>query len=136
MLIDEKLNPRGTKFDCKKSAIASVVFPAHSSPLGLEHFGGDADPSLRNLFLVALHGSTTKRLSRGYKVQSVSLETGKTQDFLTGFLEGIVVHGRPADIFRTGPNAFFVTDDRAGVIYYIHAEGHPNSVQHKPRTQN
>lgn len=126
MFIDQKLNPRGTKFDCKTSASASVAFPAHSSPLGLEHFGSDAAPLLRNLFLVALHGSTTKRLNRGYKVQSVSLETGKTQDFLTGFLEGIVIHGRPADVFRIGPTAFFVTDDRAGVIYYIQTVNQPN----------
>lgn len=118
--VDVKLNPRGTKFDCRKATAAAVAFPAHSSPLGLEHFGSDSDAALRDLFLVALHGSTTERLRRGYKVVSVSTETGEVKDFLTGFLQGAIVYGRPADIFRFGDNAFFVTDDRAGVVYYIH----------------
>jgi glucose/arabinose dehydrogenase len=118
--VDQKLNPRGTKFDCRKAPAAAVSFPAHSSPLGLEYFDSDADQTLRNLFLVALHGSTTKTLRRGYKVVSVSTETGRSEDFLTGFLQGTTVYGRPADIFRVGPNAFFLTDDRAGVVYYIH----------------
>jgi glucose/arabinose dehydrogenase len=117
--VDEKLNPRGAKFECRKATAAAVAFAAHSSPLGLEHFGSDSDLPLRDLFLVALHGSTTKSLKRGYKVVSVSTETGRVEDFLTGFLQGTVVYGRPADIFRFGDNAFFVTDDRAGIIYYI-----------------
>ena len=119
VLVDEKLNPRGIKFDCRKAPAAPVAFPAHSSPLGLEYFGSDSNTALRGLFLVALHGSTTKSLKRGYKVVSVSAETGNTEDFLTGFLEGGMVHGRPADVFRVGANTFFVTDDRAGVVYYI-----------------
>jgi len=120
VLVDEKLNPRGSRFDCRKATAAAVAFSAHSSPLGLEHFGSDSDVALGDLFLVALHGSTTERLRRGYKVVSVSTETGRVEDFLTGFLQGSIVYGRPADIFRIGPNAFFVTDDRAGVVYYIH----------------
>jgi glucose/arabinose dehydrogenase len=120
ILIDAKLNPRGTKFDCRKSPAASVTFPAHSSPLGLEHFDSAADPPLRDLFLVALHGSTTKSLKRGYKVVSVSPETGRVEDFLTGFLQGTVVNGRPADVFRVGASEFLLTDDRGGVVYYIH----------------
>lgn len=118
--VDEKLNPRGRKFDCRNASTATVSFPAHSSPLGLEYFDSDADSALRNLFLVALHGSTTKTLRRGYKVVSVSTETGRSEDFLTGFLQGKIIYGRPADIFRVGPNAFLLTDDRAGVVYYIH----------------
>jgi glucose/arabinose dehydrogenase len=118
ILVDEKLNPRGSKFDCRKSAAALVAFPAHSSPLGLEYFGSDADPRLRDSFLVALHGSTTKSLKRGYKIVSVSSES-EVEDFLTGFLQGTVVYGRPADVFRISANEFFVTDDRAGVVYYI-----------------
>lgn len=122
ILVDEKLNPRGSKFDCRKSPTASVAFPAHSSPLGLEYFGSDAHPGLRDSFLVALHGSTTESLKRGYKVVNVSPESGRVEDFLTGFLQGTVVNGRPADVFRIGPNGFFVTDDRAGLVYYVDRE--------------
>ena len=119
LFIDEKLNPRGSKFDCRSARSATTAFPAHSSPLGLEYFGADADAALRDSFLVALHGSTTKSLNRGYKVIKVSSDGKKQEDFLTGFINRGIVHGRPVDIFRVDPSAFFVTDDRAGVVYYI-----------------
>jgi glucose/arabinose dehydrogenase len=120
LFTDEKLNPRGSKFDCRSARPATTAFAAHSSPLGLEYFGSDADAPLRDSFLVALHGSTTKSLDRGYKVVRVSSDGKKQEDFLTGFIDKGIVHGRPADIFRIGRDAFLVTDDRAGVIYYIY----------------
>ena len=64
------------------------------------------------------HGSTTKSLNRGYKVVSVS-RSGRQEDFLTGFIQNGIIHGRPADIFRLSDEAFLVTDDKAGVVYYI-----------------
>src|SRR4030095_8182777 len=116
--IDQKLNPGGTKLNCENAAKALVAFPAHSSPLGLEHFDAKSAPTLSDSFLVALHGSTTKRLNRGYKVVRVRRD-GKLEDFLTGFMQNGIVYGRPADIFRISDGAFLVTDDRAGVVYYI-----------------
>lgn len=118
--IDHKLNPRGTKFDCRKAESASAPFPAHSSPLGLEYFDSTWN-ALRDSFLVALHGSTTESLKRGYKVVRVTRLAGQQEDFLTGFIQNGVIYGRPADIFRVNEDAFLVTDDRAGVIYYIQA---------------
>jgi len=119
LLTDEKLNPRGSKFDCRKATPASTAFPAHGSPLGLEYF--DSGP-LSGSFLVALHGSTTKRLNRGYKVVRVSSDESSQTDFLTGFIQNGIVHGRPADVFRLTANAFLISDDKAGVVYYIHTK--------------
>ncbi len=117
---DERMNPRGSKFDCRKAAVASAAFPPHSSPLGLEYFDSTWSPPLTDSFLVALHGSTTKSLNRGYKVVSIAQKgEGRLTDFLTGFIQNGVIHGRPADIFRLSNDAFLVTDDRAGVVYYI-----------------
>lgn len=107
---DAKYNIDG-KFDCAQVPNALSAFPAHSSPLGLEYFGGS--------FLVALHGSTNKRLRRGYKVVRVS-ESGSMQDFITGFFDAGKINGRPADIFSYGRNAFLLTDDYSGVIYYVY----------------
>jgi glucose/arabinose dehydrogenase len=107
---DPKYNIGG-KFDCTQVPNALTAFPAHSSPLGLEYFDGS--------FLVALHGSTTKSLGRGYKVVRIS-ESGSMQDFITGFFEVGKINGRPAAIFNYGPNAFLLTDDYSGVIYYVH----------------
>ena len=113
---DPKFNPRGAKFDCGKVPKALVPFPAHSSPLGFEYF----DDS----FLVALHGSTNRRIGRGYRVVRV-LESrlGTMEDFITGFIEpGKVakINGRPADIFAFDKDGFLLTDDHGGVIYYVY----------------
>jgi glucose/arabinose dehydrogenase len=107
---DPKFNTGG-KFDCRKVPAALTAFPAHSSPLGFDTFDGS--------FLVALHGSTKKRLERGYRVVQIS-ERGSMEDFITGFAEGIKINGRPADIFNTGTNAFLLTDDHSGVVYYVY----------------
>lgn len=112
---DPKFNPRGAKFDCRKVPKALMAFPAHSSPLGFEYFD--------NSFLVALHGSTNRRLGRGYRVVRV-LESrpGTMEDFITGFIEpGKVakINGRPADVFAFD-NGFLLTDDHGGVIYYVY----------------
>ena len=109
---DPKFNTGG-KFDCRKVPQALTTFPAHSSPLGLEYFDGS--------FLVAMHGPLIKRLQRdrGYRVVRVS-ETGVVDDFITGFFNFPKINGRPADVFKYGDNAFLLTDDHAGVVYYVY----------------
>jgi glucose/arabinose dehydrogenase len=109
---DPKFNTTGEKFDCRKVPAALASFPAHSSPLGLEYFDSS--------FLVALHGSTKKSLRRGYRVVRVPESGGAMEDFITGFFELGKINGRPADIFSFGNNAFLLTDDYSGVVYYIY----------------
>ena len=108
---DPKFNAGGGKFDCREVPYAFTPFPAHSSPLGLEYFEGS--------FLVALHGSTKKSLRRGYRVVRIS-DSGAMEDFITGFFELGKINGRPADIFNFNQNAFLLTDDYSGVIYYVY----------------
>jgi glucose/arabinose dehydrogenase len=117
IFIDQKLNPRGSMFDCRKSPPLSVALGGHTAPLGLEYFQ-DGPSGLERSFLVALHGSTNKRIARGYKVVKVANGTGKPEDFITGFLDQGRVNGRPCDIFAFG-DGFLLTDDNAGVIYYL-----------------
>ncbi|MCA1849903.1 MAG: glucose/sorbosone dehydrogenase, partial [Acidobacteria bacterium] len=75
----------------------------------------------RESFLVALHGSSVARLGRGYRV--AQLRRGAPPvDFITGFARRGRVFGRPADVLRVAPDAFFLTDDHAGVIYYVARE--------------
>lgn len=108
---DPKFNAGG-KFDCRKVPTALTALPAHSSPLGLEYFDGS--------FLVALHGPLIKRLQskRGYSVVRIS-DSGVMEDFITGFFD-TKINGRPADIFNYGDNAFLLTDDHSGVVYYVY----------------
>ena len=119
VLPDPGFNPRGRRLNCRNVPRALAAFDAHSAPLGLEHFGADAPVELGGTFLVALHGSTNKRLGRGYSVVRVPERGGAPAEFVTGFQQAGRVHGRPADIFRLGPDAFLLTDDHAGVVYYV-----------------
>ena len=125
VLADVKFNAANKKFDCRKVPRAHTPFPAHSSPLGLEYFDATNDPSLAGSFLVALHGSTKRSLRRGYSVvrivdSSAESRGGSVHVFITGFFDGTKVNGRPADIFSFGKNAFLLTDDHSGVVYYVY----------------
>ncbi len=98
--------------------LAWAGLPAHVAPLGFDWFGNATDSTLKNAFLIALHGSGTVAMKRGYSIVRVS-EKKIVEDFVSGFLKGKKRYGRPCDILRAGPNAFFFTDDYAGVVYYV-----------------
>lgn len=129
---DSKFNPGGKKLNCHEVPLAFAAFDAHSSPLGFEFFDSmDMGPvpksgyggPLRDSYLVALHGSTKKGLNRGYRV--VQLKEGRKpedrpEDFINGFLVAGKVNGRPVDIMSFGVNSFLLTDDYAGVVYYVY----------------
>ena len=116
---DPKFNPRGARLPCRKVPAALSAFDAHSAPLGLEHFDEGAADGLRGSFLVALHGSTNRSLGRGYTVVRVPERGGAPSDFITGFREGGKVHGRPAGILKFRERGFLLTDDHAGVVYFV-----------------
>lgn len=121
--IDPKFNPRGSKMVCRNVPPAYAAFDAHSSPLGLEYFDSNSTDELRDSFLVGLHGSTKENLNRGYRVVRVrGLESSaaKPEDFISGFLKGRKIYGRPCDILSLGNNSFLLTDDYAGVVYYVY----------------
>ena len=118
--VDQKYNPGSSKFDCKQSPALAVGLGGHTAPLGLEYFDASNGQELSRAFLVALHGSTNKRIGRGYKVVRLATRTSKPEDFITGFLVNGVVNGRPCDIFSFGRNSFLLTDDKAGVVYYVY----------------
>lgn len=113
--------PPPAQFDCTKIPAAYTTFAAHSSPLGLEYFDS-ANEALANSFLVALHGASHPEIGTGYRVVRFDAGNRKPRDFITGFLVNGKVNGRPCGILRTGPDAFLLTDDRDGVIYFIHAQ--------------
>ncbi|HEX5604306.1 MAG TPA: PQQ-dependent sugar dehydrogenase, partial [Pyrinomonadaceae bacterium] len=117
---DPKFNTTGKDFDCRKVPEALTPFPAHSSPLGLEYFDTSNHSDLAGSFLVALHGSTKKSLRRGYRVVRIAEAGGRMEDFITGFFEPPTINGRPADVFSFGKDAFLLTDDYSGVVYYVY----------------
>jgi glucose/arabinose dehydrogenase len=122
-LPDDTLNAGGRKMNCQSVPLAYAAFPAHSSPLGLEYFDMSQGSELRGSFLVALHGSTKMSLMRGHKVIRVvegGNKSARIEDFINGFLGPGKMYGRPADILSLGAGAFLLTDDYAGVVYYVY----------------
>ena len=129
---DPKFNLGGKKLNCRNVPLAFAAFDAHSSPLGFEFFDSmDLGPvpksgyggPLRDSYLVALHGSTKKSLNRGYRV--VRLQEGRKpadppEDFINGLLAAGKINGRPVDVLSFGIDGFLLTDDYAGVVYYVY----------------
>ncbi len=105
---DKNTNRNGAKFNCAKSINPQIKLQAHSAPLGLAFLGGD--------LLVAYHGSWNRSVPTGYKV--VKFHNGAAEDFITGWLEGSEVLGRPVDILVKG-SEIYISDDKAGVIYLL-----------------
>jgi len=99
---------------------AYAAFDAHSSPLGFEAFDAGNGPELAGSFLVALHGATKEKLGHGYRIVRVSKPGAVPEDFITGFLKDGKVLGRPADVLSLGPDELLMTDDYAGVVYYVY----------------
>ena len=104
---------------CKNVPPPYAYFPSHSSALGFDYFDHpNTDDTIKNSFLVALHGSTDATIGHGYKI--VIMRKGqKLETFMDGFLVGNKVNGRPADIYRIDANSFYFSDDRSGVVYFV-----------------
>ncbi len=115
------VGPPPAQFDCTRIPVVYTTFAAHSSPLGLEYFD-KTNGLLEDAFLVALHGAGHPKIGTGYRVVRFSPGSRKPQDFITGFLVDGKVGGRPCGILRIGRDAFLLTDDLDGVIYYVHGE--------------
>ncbi len=103
---------------CDEVPRAEAEFEAHASPLGLAYFdASEPDEELRDSFLVALHGSGFIRIGHGYSVVRVRKDM-PPQAFITGFLQNHKINGRPVDVMKFG-DGLLLTDDYAGVIYYV-----------------
>jgi len=103
-------------------SIAPVFeFRAHNAPLGITFL--DAQVSgYQHTALVALHGSWNRSSKDGYKVVSLHWdEVGiiEAHDFVTGFLQGEEVLGRPVGLAEGPDGSIYISDDYAGVIYRV-----------------
>jgi glucose/arabinose dehydrogenase/quercetin dioxygenase-like cupin family protein len=106
-----------------------VDLPAHATPMGVTFYTGSRFPEpYRSSMYVALHGSTTRSTKSGYKVVRVVMEDGgptKVEDFVTGFLSGDAVSGRPVGLVTGADGALYVSDDNKGFIYRVFARSRP-----------
>ncbi|PYS99985.1 MAG: glucose/sorbosone dehydrogenase [Acidobacteria bacterium] len=110
-------------FGCRRVASPYAWFPARSSALGFDYFNDAETPAiLKDAFLVSLHGSTNKEIGHGYKIV-IMRKGARLKDFITGFLKGNTINGRPCDIMKLDANSFLFTDDNKGVVYLVRKKG-------------
>ncbi|MBP8947953.1 MAG: sorbosone dehydrogenase family protein [Candidatus Promineofilum sp.] len=101
-----------------------LTWQAHSAPLGLAFYDGDAFPeAYRGDLFIALHGSWNRPQPVGYEVLRVPFEggapSGPAEVFATGWLAEGQVSGRPVGLAVGPDGALYVSDDRGGFIYRI-----------------
>ncbi len=112
----------GAPARCQRVARPSLLYQAHTAPLGLAFYTGSRfPPEYRGSLFVALHGSWNRQTPTGYKVIRVRLDASppRAEDFATGWLAGSRAWGRPVDVAVGRDGSLFVSDDRQGVVYRI-----------------
>lgn len=114
---------------CEVAGPPVATIQAHSAPLGLTFYTGDAFPAeYQGDLFVALHGSWNRSVPTGYKIVRVPLNgstpTGPVEDFATGWLNeaDYSSNGRPVGVTVGADGALYVSDDKGGYIYRIYAE--------------
>ncbi len=103
-----------------------IEVQAHSAPLGLTFFTGNAwGEGYKNDLFVAFHGSWNRSVPTGYKVVRYDLsgqsydQVSQANDFITGWLTPDGALGRPVDIIQGPDNALYISDDKSGSIYRV-----------------
>jgi len=97
---------------------------AHVAPTGIGFYKGDMFPAqYQNNLFIALHGSWNRSSKVGYKVLRVIFddkgEVVKSEDFISGWLQGEEVLGRPAAPLTLKDGSLLISDDKANLIYRI-----------------
>lgn len=116
----------GNEDSCDGVPQPEIFIQAHSAPLGLVFYHGQAFPAeYQGDLFIAYHGSWNREPPTGYKVVRVPFQdgvpAGTPQDFATGWFEPATgqVSGRPVGLAVGPRGALYVSDDRAGFIYRI-----------------
>jgi glucose/arabinose dehydrogenase len=122
---------RSTEFDCSETVAPHLTMPAHIAPLGLTFIPEEGWPEEYWYdLLVAQHGSWNSTSKVGYKVVRLPLDAqgnseGPAVDFVSGWLSGNTVYGRPVDVMAVPGGTLYITDDKAGVVYGVRINESP-----------
>ncbi len=107
----------------------ALALQPHASPIDLRFYKSNKFPAAyRNAMFVALHGSSpTARKERiPGSVVRVIFKNGKpagVEDFVTGWMKGGEVLGRPAGLITGADGALYISDDNKGFIYRVSYAG-------------
>ncbi len=116
----------GQPGDCDNVAQPVVQMQAHSAPLALAFYTGEAFPEeYHGDLFIAFHGSWNRSIPTGYKVVRLPLDGGQVagpvEDFAIGWLdmEAKDASGRPAGLVVGSDGALYISDDKGGFIYRV-----------------
>jgi glucose/arabinose dehydrogenase len=114
----------GKQGGCNGKTPPVLAMQAHSAPLGAQFYTGTQFPAqFRGRLFVAFHGSWNRSERTGYKLVSIpfrdGVPAGPPEDFITGWLDGSNLRGRPVGVLQTKDGALLVSDDLHGFIYRI-----------------
>jgi glucose/arabinose dehydrogenase len=118
----------GKGHTCAEFAPPIVNLGPHVAPLGMKFYTGNQFPAeyQGNIF-IAEHGSWNRHQKNGYRIERVTVNpdgSNPSQEvFLSGFLDGQKILGRPSDIIVASDGSLLVADDQAGAIYQISYTG-------------
>ncbi len=120
----------GTAGQCSTSVPPVRKLDPHAAALGVKFYTGRMFPAkYRGQILIAEHGSWNRSKAAGktgYRVMLVRLKGGKavsSTPFITGWLDGDEIRGRPVDLLIAPDGALLVSDDQRGTIYRISHAG-------------
>lgn len=111
---------------CKNITVAPVYgLQAHSAPLGIAFENSAAKSNwpkiYQNGFFAALHGSWNRTTPTGYKVVWVDTKSRpmKSYNFISGWLDGSGVWGRPVGLGFDSKGNMYVSDDKQNLVYIV-----------------
>jgi len=117
----------GASRQCEEFVEPVAKLGPHVAPLGLTFYTGKQFPeAYRNNVYVANHGSWNRTTKSGYEVRLITLYGSKVVSdtaFISGFLRGEQVVGRPVDIATLADGSMLVSDDFGGRIFRVTYEG-------------
>ena len=112
-----------SKERCKNTIQTTWDYHAHVAPLGLTFINSPQFPKdWQGDILTSFHGSWNSSVPVGYKIARLGIKDGKVTnevDFITGFLEGSIASGRPADLIFGSDGSLYISDDKANAIYIL-----------------
>ena len=120
---DSEFMPGENPSYCTGTTGPKYALPAHVAPLGITFIHSDLFPvGDQGDILVALHGSWNSSVPVGYKIVKLSVQGGNvtgSEDFISGFIRGSEILGRPVDLIFDKDGYLFISDDKAGLIYVL-----------------
>jgi glucose/arabinose dehydrogenase len=121
--LDPRVQPQRPDL-AAKAIVPDYALSSHVAPLGLAFSSGAGLPdTYRGGAFVGEHGSWDRPDFNGYKVAFVPFAdgrpSGKTQDFVTGFLDGDKARGRPVGVAFDKSGALLIADDVGNMVWRV-----------------